>query len=307
MKSVGKWIGRIVVGILAVAVVLVVLVAGAVVIDGFSGPARLDAIVNTRIPNAGGPEVRAYVARPSTPGPGKYPAVILIHEFWGLTPEIIGKAEALAQEGYVVVAPDTFRGSTTSLLPRAIFQVISNKPEQVDGDLTAVFDWLSAQPDVEPGRVAIAGFCYGGTASIRYAVNNPKIAATAVFYGTPVVDAAKLKALGGPVLGVFGGADASIPLSEVSAFETGLTEAGVKHEITVYDGQPHAFVRSIEEIRQGGVQQQAWNQLLAFLKGSLQAGAPASHVEVQQRADDAPTVAYLIQLALAHLGTTHTH
>ena len=69
----------------------------------------------------------AYVAKPD--GEGPFPAVIMIHEFYGLNESIIGKAEGLAQEGYYVVAPDTFRGSTTTWIPRAIYQVISTKPE----------------------------------------------------------------------------------------------------------------------------------------------------------------------------------
>jgi carboxymethylenebutenolidase len=305
-RHMGRNIKRIVLiaglGVLA----LVAALFGSIAVDGLLGRERLVEVTNIRIPNAGGPEVRAFVARPSTPGP--HPAVIMIHEFWGLNESIVGKARALAEEGYVVVAPDLFRGNSTAWVPRAVFQVVSNPPEQTNVDLNAVFDWLAAQPDVKADRVAAMGFCFGGGASLRFSLVNNRLAATAVFYGSTVADPEALKALPGPVLGIFGGADASIPLSEVRAFEAGLQAAGVPHEITVYEGQPHAFVTSIEDIRRGGIQQRAWNQLLAFLKQSLQGERPAARA-VASAASAAyaagPDWGYLARLALSHLEHRH--
>jgi carboxymethylenebutenolidase len=193
----------------------------------------------------------------------------MIHEWWGLRPDIVGKAAALAEQGYVVVAPDTFRGSTTSWIPRAIYQIVTTPAEQVDRDLDAVFAWLAAQPDVQPDRIAIMGFCYGGGTSLRYSLGNGKFAATVVFYGTPIADAERLRALRGPVLGIFGGADAMIPAADVRAFEAALTQAGVPNQISIYDGQPHGFVGDMEEIRASGPQQQAWGELLMFLDQRL--------------------------------------
>jgi len=74
-----------------------------------------------------------------------------------------------------------------------------------------------------------------------------------------------LKNLPGPVSGIFGGADQSIPLENVTAFETALTQTGVQHEITIYPDQPHAFVQDMAGIRAGGAQGQAWAQMLKFL------------------------------------------
>ena len=303
-----KWIKRILIGACAFVGVAVLALIALIAGDGLLGQGRLDALATIRVPNMTGPEVRAYVAKPQTPGP--HPAVIMIHEFWGLKPEIVGKADALAEEGYIVVAPDLFRGSTTSLVPRAIFQVVSNPPTQVYADLDAVFAWLSSQPDVRADRIAIMGFCFGGGASLRYSLTNSQIAATAIFYGSVISDAGQLAALPGPVLGIFGGADVSIPLSEVQAFEAGLQQAGVPHEITVYEGQPHAFVTSMEEIRWGGVQQQAWNQFLTFLDRSLR-GETSHTRSVASRWDAdahdlrALDLRYLLMLAVLHAGHSH--
>jgi carboxymethylenebutenolidase len=193
----------------------------------------------------------------------------MIHEFFGLNESILGKADLLAQEGYLVVAPDTFRGSTTSWIPRAIYQVISTRPEAVNADLDSVYAWLGSQPEVDADRVATAGFCYGGRVSLSYSLHNPRLAATVIFYGSPETDPAILKTLPGPVLGIFGGADQSIPVEQVKAFDTALSEAGVPHEIKIYDGQPHAFVRDAEGIKSGGAQGEAWSQMLAFLDANL--------------------------------------
>jgi carboxymethylenebutenolidase len=281
---------------------LIVLLVGMVLVDGFFGPGRLDTITNARIANPRGPEVRAFVARPAAPG--KYPAVIMLHEFWGLTPEMTGKARALAEEGYIVIAPDVYRGSATSLVPRAIFQVISNPAAQIDTDLDAVYAWVASQPDVKADRVGIMGFCAGGANSLRYSLSNGRLAATIILYGQVVTDPARLKSLSGSVLGIFGEADTSIPLDGVRAFERGLKTAGIPSKVSIYPGQPHAFVGSIEEIRKGGPSGQAWSEITAFFKATLQSDAPPTRNTAPTQIADAFDLGYWLQVALLHSGHT---
>jgi len=267
-----KLLKRILYGILLLLVVGVLFLVGSVLVDFAIGGNRLESLANTVIPGANDePDVLAYVAVPD--GEGPFPAVIMVHEFFGLNESIIGKAEGLSEQGYYVIAPDTFRGSTTSWIPSAIYQVITTKQENVNADLDSVYAWLASQPDVAADRIAIAGFCYGGRASLLYSLHNNKLAATVVFYGSPETNPEVLKNLPGPLLGIFGGADVSISQEDVQAFENGLQAAGVPHEITVYDGQPHAFVTDIESIRLGGVQGQAWAQMLGFLDANLKNGS----------------------------------
>ncbi len=268
-----KIVRRVLLGLLFVVVLVVVLLVGSVAADYVLGAGRIDRIANTTIPGMNGtPEVKAYVAKPN--GSGPFPVVIMIHEFFGLNESIISKADGLAAEGYLVVAPDTFRGSTTSWIPRAIYQVSTTKPEQVNADLDTVYAWLETQPAVDNSRIAIVGFCYGGRTALAYSLHNNKLAATVVFYGSPETDPAVLKNLPGPILGIFGGADQSIPVDNVKAFEAALTQADVQHEITIYPDQPHAFVQDMAGIRAGGAQGQAWAQMLKFLDAHLnQTGA----------------------------------
>jgi carboxymethylenebutenolidase len=259
---------RVLLWILLLFVAFLVFLIGSIAVDSLAGDDRLAQVANTTIPGAdGGPDVRAYVARPE--GSGPFPAVIMIHEFWGLNESITSKADLLAEEGYLVIAPDTFRGSTTTWIPRAIYQVISSNPEEVNTDLDSVYAWLESQPDVAADNIAIAGFCYGGRKSLVYSLHNDQLAATVIFYGSPETDPKVLETLPGPVLGIFGGADQSIPVEQVNAFDAALTEAGVSHEITVYENQPHAFVQDAEGIQSGGAQGEAWDQMLAFLDANL--------------------------------------
>jgi carboxymethylenebutenolidase len=118
-----KTLQRILFGLGALLLLFVIFLAGSIAVDYLIGGNRLQEVTNTNIPGANSaPQVAAYVARPE--GDGPFPVVIMIHEFYGLNESIIGKADGLAEAGYVVIAPDTFRGSTTAWIPRAISRLL---------------------------------------------------------------------------------------------------------------------------------------------------------------------------------------
>lgn len=262
-----RLIKRIGLILLSVIALLTLFLVGSVAVDRLLDRGRIDPLVNTWIENPSGPPVGAFVAQPE--GNEKHPAVIMIHEFWGMKPSINGKAAALAEEGYVVVAPDTYRSQVTSWIPRAIYLAMTTDTAQVNTDLDAVFNWLAAQPNVDPERIMVMGFCYGGGKALEYSLHNERVAATGVFYGSLITDPTQLQALPGPVLGIFGATDQSIPVAEVQTFEQALNTAGVTNQITIYPGQGHAFVESIEGIRAGGAQGEAWQEFLTFLAQNL--------------------------------------
>ena len=301
-----KLIKRGLIGVLILITGFIVLLVFSVLFDYIVGKDRILAVTNTTISTPGDqPDVLAYVARPE--GSGPFPAVIMIHEFYGLNESIVGKADGLAQEGYLVIAPDTFRGSTTAWIPRAIYQVISTDNEQVNFDLDSIYTWLENQPDVDPQRIAIAGFCYGGRAALSYSLHNNQISATVIFYGSPETDSQILQTLNGPVLGIFGGADNSIALEDVQAFESALNEAGVPNEISIYPDQPHAFVTTMEAVRQGGVQGQAWQQMLDFLKENLQSSDSSLEPEANTAYALPLDWGYYIRLAFEHMLSASDH
>ena len=92
-----------------------------------------------------------------------------------------------------------------------------------------------------------------------------------------VDDPAVLRSLPGPLLGIFGSADNSIPVDEVNNFDAALSKAGVPHEVTIYEGQPHAFVKDAAGIKSGGAQGEAWAQMLVFLDANLRNKSTMSH------------------------------
>lgn len=259
---------RIGLGLLATVVLLILVLVVSVPIDSFLTRNKLDTLTNTEI-DAGPQTIKAYVAPSGSDEPR--PAVIMIHEFWGLKPDMLGKADALAQEGYFVIAPDTFRGQTTSWLPRAIWQTIRKSEDEVNTDLQSVYDWLVTQPDVDAERIMVMGFCYGGRAALAYSLINPDLAGTGVFYGMLELSVADAERLPGPVLGIFGAEDNSIPVAEVQALEAALEGAGVDNDIELYPEVGHAFVKNIEDIRAGGTDAEAWQRFLDFAERVLKA------------------------------------
>jgi carboxymethylenebutenolidase len=218
----------------------------------------------------GGLTLHGYLALPG--GSGQAPGVLMIHEWWGLNRDTALLADALAREGFVVLAADAFRGRVAQDPDAARKQVSETPPEQIAADLDAALDFLRTLPRVDPQRVASLGFCFGGTQSMYMGTRNPELAAVVIFYGGgPIQDVKQLGSMreAGPVLGIYGEQDPSIPSQQVRAFQNALEAAGVRNTITVYPGVGHAFVKS-NTYQDGGAAQKAWQQMLRFLKENLQ-------------------------------------
>ena len=262
---------RVLTGVFVAVAAVVAGVAVSVPVDGWLSRGAVGRVANVALAGPAG-TLHAYVARPAaggTAGDGPYPLVVMLHEFWGLDAATAGKADLLARDGYVVVAPDLMRGRSTRWLPTAIWQTLRTPDERVRADIDAAVAALAGDADVDATRLAVMGFCFGGRMSLRYALERPAVAATGVFYGNVTADVAALRGLGGPVLGVFGADDGSIPPSEVAAFERALAAAGIVHEVRVFDGVGHAFVTTADAIARDPVQGEAWALLRAFLRRSL--------------------------------------
>lgn len=303
----------------AVILGLIVLVAGGAAAwifgDAVFGSKAQD-FANVSYQAADGAMLYAYVAKPT--GAGPHPAIVMVHEFFGLNGAIVKHADALAQQGYVVIAPDTYRNQTTAQIPRAIWLRVTVPEERVMQDLQAAFDYIKGQADVDAGRIAVVGFCYGGEMALQHALRNPELAATVVFYGSPVTDPQGLGALAQtkhPVLGIFAEQDQQIPPAEAQAFQRALDAAGIPNDVTVYPGVGHAFVQP-EAVAEGGAARDAWDRMIRFLDTNVK-NKPAAF-EPARVSPNAPAladfrartlsadakfdVAYLCTVALSHLG-----
>ncbi len=226
-------------------------------------------LINVTYPSIDGKlTLGGYLAKPSTPG--TYSAVLMVHEWWGLTEDIILKAERLAKAGFVVLAVDAMRGKSANSVPAAILQVSTTPKDQIDADVDAAMAYLKALPEVDPARVGATGFCFGGTTTMRLGIRDGSLRAAVIFYGSgPVTDPAGLGHLGesGPVLGIFGTNDSNIPTVQAVAFGDALQSKGVG-EVHLYEGEGHAFVK-YDTLDVPGASQDGWNEMQAFLAKHL--------------------------------------
>ena len=264
----GLWIKRILVGIGVLLLLLILLGAGAFVVDAAFGPKTAD-IANMTYTDSQGNKLYGYLARPE--GEGPYPAVLLIHEWWGLNEGIAIMADTLANEGYVVFAPDAYRGRVTASIPRALYLRLGTPTEQVHQDLDAALAYLRGLPGVDTDRVASMGFCFGGGHSLQLGLRQSEnLALTLMYYGAVVTDPDLLRPLteASPVLGIFAEEDNTIFPEEVLEFEAALTSLGIENQITIYPDVGHAFV-SHETFNQPGPSRDAWQEALDFLEDNL--------------------------------------
>jgi carboxymethylenebutenolidase len=211
----------------------------------------------------------AFLATPE--GKGPFPAVIVIHEWWGLDDWVKGQARALAKEGYVALAPDLYRGKVTSKQEEA-HQLMSGLPsDRALRDLKAAYASLAGRPDVKKDRIGAIGWCMGGRYALSLAVEEPKLAAAVAYYGAPPTEPAAIARIQAPILGSFGAEDKGPSPEQVKAFEAELKKAGKKADIKIYEGAGHAFANPNNPW--GGYREpaakDAWSRTVAFLAAHL--------------------------------------
>lgn len=201
----------------------------------------------------GAREVSSFVVYPEVKN--KATAVIVIHEIFGMTDWVQSLTDQLAEAGYIAIAPDLLSGmgpnggGTSSLDRTAIGQKIRDlPPDQITADLNAVADYVSKLPAAN-GKVVVAGYCWGGSQTFRYATNNPNIKAAFVFYGSaPTVtdgsiDKEALARIKAPVYGFYAGNDARINAT-LPATQQAMTELKKTFEPVTYEGSGHGFMRA---------------------------------------------------------------
>lgn len=192
--------------------------------------------------NARGDTVRAYVAYPERKG--KAPAIIVIHEIFGLTEWEPTVADDFARKGYVAIVPDLLSarfGSTRALGDSARRMVGTLRREDVMGDLDATYRYVVAQPATNSDRVGVIGFCWGGGTVWSYAAANPDLRAAVVCYG-PLADTMMLHTIKAPVLGVYGENDGRVTnsLPQIAATMQALGKSFVADS---YPGTGHGFLK----------------------------------------------------------------
>ena len=205
-------------------------------------------------------EVNCFVVYPEVKD--KATTVVLIHEIFGLTDWAREMADELAAEGYIVIAPDLLYGSVTNGGTEELIKSGGNvgkaiqalPPAQITADLAAAVDYAT-KLDASNDKVVVAGFCWGGGQSFRFAMNNKDVKAAFVFYGTPP-DAGDMAKINCPVYGFYGGNDARVTSTVPHATEQ-MKAADKTYEPVIYDGAGHGFMRAGEAPEAGEANKKA--------------------------------------------------
>jgi len=227
----------------------------------FAEPAGPTAGEMVTLKTAAGRPFKGYVAGPEDARRG----ILVIHEWWGLNEHIKDWADRFAALGYRALAIDLYDGkvATTASAARqykdAVDQSAANTKHR------AALAHLKA-----PGRrLATIGFCFGGGQSLQASLADPEsVAATVIYYGSLVTDAASLKTLRGPALGIFGSHDENITPEKVKAFEEAMKKAGKELEVHSYEAS-HAFANPAGARYDEKAAKESWAVTRAFLDTHL--------------------------------------
>ena len=221
-----------------------------------------------------GREVNCFVAYPEVKD--KATAVIVIHEIMGLTDWVRGVTDQLAEAGYIAIAPDFLSGSATNGGGTAelgggdaVRKAISSlKPEQITADLNAAVDYAAKLPACN-GKVAVGGFCWGGTQTFRFATNNKNVKAGFAFYGSGPEKEDDIARIACPVFGFYGGNDNRVNATIPKSTEL-MKKAGKTYEPVIYEGAGHGFMRAGEapdaNAANKKARDEAWTRMKDVLK-----------------------------------------
>lgn len=213
-------------------------------------------------------DVKAFLARPEKEG--KYPAVIVIHEIFGLNPHIEDVTRRFAKEGFLSIAPDALSvldGSPGDDLNAAMAKIRELDPEETTQNFVAAVKYLKTNP-LSNGKVGCTGFCWGGGMTNQVAVSTPDLDAAVPYYGSQP-SAEDVKKIHAPIMAHYGANDERINAG-IEAFEKALKDSGKEYQIFIYEGAGHAFNNdSNANSYNEAAAKLAWERTVKFFKEKL--------------------------------------
>jgi carboxymethylenebutenolidase len=227
-----------------------------------------------RIPVRDG-SIPAYCAMPDKAG--RFATVLVVHEIFGVHEHIKDICRRLAKRGYLVVAPALYarEGDVSGMSDiHQILKLVANVPDrQVAGDLDATAAWAETTGRAKSGRLGIVGFCWGGRQVWLYGAHNQNLSAGVAWYGplsipktsaTPASPLDLVSQINVPILGLYGGADANIPLKQIEEMRNALKAAGKPSEIVIYPDTPHGFNADYRASYRPAQARDGWKRMLAW-------------------------------------------
>jgi carboxymethylenebutenolidase len=229
-----------------------------------------------KIPVSDG-EIPGYRVMPAEGGP--FATILVVQEVFGVHEHIKDICRRLAKAGYFAVAPALYarQGDVTKMSNMDdVMKVVAKVPEpEVASDLDATVAWAGTTGKADVAKLGITGFCWGGRQVWLYAAHNPKVKAAVAWYGplqrpksemTPVDPIDVVPQLKVPVLGLYGGADGGIPMTQIQAMQDALKAAGSPSEIVVYPDTPHGFNADYRASYRPEQAKDGWKRLLAWFR-----------------------------------------
>jgi len=218
---------------------------------------------------SGSDSVKGYLAMPE--GDGPFPALIVIHEWWGFDDWIKSNTNAFAEDGFAALAVDLYRGKLAKD-PGEAHELMRGLPEdRAMRDMKAAYNYIQTLPKVDKQNIGSIGWCMGGGYSLQAALNLPELSACVICYGRLVTDEESIKNINPPILGIFGEQDRGITPDDVKNFQQALNKAGKENKIIIYPGVGHAFMN--QNNKQGydsTTTEKAWEEIYNFLDKYLQ-------------------------------------
>lgn len=237
------------------------LLASAMCIQGFAKTEDVSV-------KSGTETISGYLVLPDSPGP--HPALVVIHEWWGLNDWVKEQTQKFADQGYVALAVDLYRGKVASDQGTAHELMRGLPQDRAIRDMKAAFAYLASRPEVNKSKIGSVGWCMGGGLSLQLAIHEPKLAACAMNYGSMPTDAADIARIKAPLLGNFGAEDQGITPDDVHAFEKVMKTAHKSVDMKIYDGAGHAFENPNNK---GGYRPEAaadaWARMVEFFGKTL--------------------------------------
>ncbi len=218
--------------------------------------------------SSGDETVSALLYLPATKGP--YPALVVVHEWWGVSDWVKQQAQDFASHGYAALVVDLYRGKATQD-PNVAHELMRGLPQdRALRDMQGAVTYLGSRKDVRKDRIGAVGWCMGGGLALQLALNDPAIRAVAINYGALSTDKAQLNAMKAEVLGNFGALDRGITPVDVHSFEATLKADGRHPDIKIYPGAGHGFENPInKDGYRPADTQDAHQRMLDFFKRTL--------------------------------------
>lgn len=208
--------------------------------------------------------ISGFLAQPKRGG--TYPALILIHEWWGLNDNIRALAKQFAAEGYVALAVDLYEGKVASTTDeaRALAGAVRGNLQPAFANLKGAVSYLQGLKNVSKDKLASVGWCFGGGWSYEMAKNNLGVKASIMYYGqfNPKDDLSEMRA---HILGHFGENDRSIKVDDVKTFQATLKTLSGEHEVFIYPNAGHGFANEGDGDYVPEAANLAWQRTIEFL------------------------------------------